>query len=151
VTYGGHGIWGWDDGSAPPIGHDNTGIPRPWQQALLLPAAEQLQHLTHVMRSLPWWQLQPAQAVLAVQPGNTKKRSFIAAARADDLLLLYLPENDLVEFKPEIAGPEAIATWINPRNGEQFVAQSEQNTVQFRTPGQGDWLLLIRQTSSISS
>ena len=45
VSYGGHGVWGWDDGTRPPTAHDNTGIPLAWQEALLLPAAEQIRHL----------------------------------------------------------------------------------------------------------
>lgn len=150
VTYGGHGIWGWDDGSAPPIGHDNTGIPRPWQQALMLPAAGQLQHLTQLMISLPWWQLRPAQDVLALQPGSDAKRYFVAAARAEDLLLLYLPDNDRVQLRVGTLGLNASAMWINPRTGHHLAAHSEQHedTLRFNTPGQGDWLLLIQHTAS---
>ena len=34
VTYGGHGVWGWDDGTAPPVAHERTGVPLPWREAL---------------------------------------------------------------------------------------------------------------------
>jgi len=150
VTYGGHGVWGWDDGSAPPIGHDNTGITKPWQQALMLPGAEQLRHLMHIMTSLAWWKLQPAQEVLAVQPGHDSQRCFIAAARTDDLLLIYLPENNHVQLKSDAVGAEATASWFNPRTGEQSAAPAdERDTItHFHTPGQGDWLLLIQHTAS---
>ena len=37
VSYGGHGVWGWDDGSAPPVAHPNPGVPLPWREALRMP------------------------------------------------------------------------------------------------------------------
>ncbi|MEP7190957.1 MAG: DUF4038 domain-containing protein, partial [Roseiflexaceae bacterium] len=37
VTYGGHGVWGWDDGTASPVAHPNTGVPLPWRAALRMP------------------------------------------------------------------------------------------------------------------
>ena len=153
VTYGGHGIWGWDDGSAPPIGHDDTGIPRPWQQALTLPGAEQLTLLVQNLISLPWWTFRPAQDVLAVQPGAETLRHFIATARTDDLLLMYLPENEDIQLKTETLPAELSATWINPRTGERLAAQSHQHDSisHFNTPGLGDWLLLIQRTSSTAS
>ena len=42
VTYGGHGVWGWDDGTKPPTDHPGTGVPLPWQKALTMPAAAQM-------------------------------------------------------------------------------------------------------------
>jgi len=102
------------------------------------------------MTSLAWWKLQPAQEVLATQPGHDSQRCFIAAARTDDLLLIYLPENDHVQLKSDAVGAEAIATWFNPRTGEQSAARAnERDTItHFHTPGQGDWLLLIQHTAS---
>src|SRR4029453_12487886 len=32
VTYGGHGVWGWDDGTRTPVAHPNTGAPLPWRE-----------------------------------------------------------------------------------------------------------------------
>lgn len=150
VTYGGHGIWGWDDGSAPPVGHPRTGTPKPWQEALHLPAAEQLRHLSQLFASLNWWELCPAPEVLAVQPGDAQPRRFIAASRAGNTLLLYLPENDQVEINASAFLAEVPATWFNPRTGELYPVQYQVDSSIYRlnSPGAGDWLLVIGATLS---
>ena len=72
VTYGGHGVWGWDDGTRPPVNHPNTGVPLPWRQALTMPGAEQMAHVAELFGSLPWWRLRPAPELVAVQPGSRR-------------------------------------------------------------------------------
>ena len=70
MTYGGHGVWGWDDGTAPPVAHPNTGVPKPWREALHLPGARQMRFLADCFASVPWWTLRPDQSLLSAQPGS---------------------------------------------------------------------------------
>jgi len=147
VTYGGHGVWGWDDGTQPPTDHAGSGTPLPWQKALTMPAAEQMKHLAHYFTSLDFWRLRPAPAVVVNQPGAQEPKRFIAAARSDkkDLLVLYVPEDRTVEVKLDLLPPSPNVSWYNPRTGETNTAVGvvTTSTVQFPTPSEGDWILQL--------
>lgn len=150
ITYGGHGIWGWDDGTRPPVDHPNSGTPLPWRQALLMPGALQMTVLARFFQSFDFWRLRPAPEVLASQPGIASPRRFISAAKSDqnDLMVVYVPEDRVVELQlsalTNMKG-SPVLTWVNPRNGERHaaVAVLGANTCQVPTPEPGDWLLLI--------
>jgi hypothetical protein len=148
VSYGGHGVWGWDDGTKPPIDHAGTGIPLSWQKALTMPAAEQMRHAFDFFNAIDFWRLRPAPAVLATQPGEREPRRHLAAARSEDgdLLVVYSPEERAVELKLGGLPPNFVSSWHNPRTGEKapVVAVVNDQTIQFATPGEGDWLLLLR-------
>lgn len=148
VTYGGHGIWGWDDGTKEPTDHPGTGIPLPWKQALTMPAALQMFHLAEFMGSLNWPKLRPAPAVVVNNPGVQKASKFIAAAKTDDkeLMVIYVPEERTIEVKLDSMPPSPNVTWFNPRTGEKSpaVAVVTANTCQFPTPSEGDWVLFMK-------
>ena len=146
VTYGGHGVWGWDDGTKPPTDHPNTGVPLPWRQALLMPAGEQMAHLFDFFNSIEWWRLRPAPESI-VNPGTTQNlRRYNAVARSDegDLLVVYVPQDRSVEILRKALPPVPQVTWFDPRTGEKHpaVAVVTEQSAQFPTPGDGDWLLL---------
>ena len=146
VTYGGHGVWGWDDGSGPPMGHPNTGTPLPWRDALKMPAAEQLQHLAQLFTSVDWWQLRPSPDLLAQpsSPGNSDK--FVAASSTvDGLALIYTPVEGCVELRRSAFPEDVSALWFDPRTGQRqsAVLQVTPESIQAQTPGSGDWILLL--------
>ena len=146
VTYGGHGVWGWDDGTQPPTDHKGSGIPLPWKQALTMPGAEQMAHVASLFTSIDFWRLRPAQHVLAEQPGTETATRFIMAAATPkgDLLVAYTPEGPTIVFKA--AGvPRGRATWHNPRTGERTTASAlrTEDVVRFDAPGAGDWVLVV--------
>jgi len=147
VSYGGHGVWGWDDGTKEPTDHPGAGKPDPWQKALTLPAAEQMKHLVHYFTTLDFWRLRPCSTVVVNQPGAQEPKRFIAAARTDqkDLLVLYVPEDRTVEVKLDMLPPSPNVSWYNPRTGETNTAVGvvTPNTVQFPTPSEGDWILQL--------
>jgi len=147
VTYGGHGVWGWDDGSGPPCDHPNTGTPFPWQEALLMPGAEQMAHLADTMTSLHWWKLRPAPELVAMQPGEADTRRFISACRSPDgdLAIIYVPEDRSVELCLDGLPRTLQATWVNPRTGERTpVGPITGIRVQrLQTPDEGDWMFLL--------
>jgi hypothetical protein len=148
VTYGGHGVWGWDDGSGPPVAHPTTGTPLPWRAALRMPAAEQVAHIAALFESIDWWRLRPAPELLAEQPGLADPARFIAAARSDagDLALVYLPEDRNVRLRVELLAGAAQARWFDPRGGAWQAAQAADDAAgHFATPGEGDWVLLLER------
>lgn len=145
VSYGGHGVWGWDDGTAPPVGHANAGVPLPWREAIGMPGAEQMRHVADAFTSIDFWRLRPAQGALAEQPGTDDAGHFIAVAASSerDLLVAYTPEVPAIVIQAD-AVPQGAATWINPRTGERTAASGERSggTIRFSAPGEGDWLLI---------
>jgi hypothetical protein len=150
VTYGGHGVWGWDDGTKPPVDHPSTGVPLPWKKALVMPAAEQMAHIARLFTSLEFWRLRPAPEMLVTQPGQQAPARFIAAARAEagDLAVMYVPEDRTVEVRFQSLPSSLDASWFSPRTGERspVVAVVNADSVQFATPSEGDWLLVLKST-----
>lgn len=148
ITYGGHGVWGWDDGTRPPTDHPGTGVPLPLPEALRMPGAEQMAHLSKFFNAMEFWKLRPAPDMLFAQPGKESPSRFIAAARSEagDFAVVYIPEDGSVELNQDRLPPRFAASWMNPRNGEgaPVVAVVSDNVLQFATPGEGDWLLMLR-------
>ena len=148
VTYGGHGVWGWDDGTKPPTDHPSTGTPLPWQKGLTMPAAEQMKFLYDFFTTNDFWRLRPTPMFVVNQPGAEKPGHFVAAARSDqkDLMVVYVPEDRTVEIKLDSLPPSPNVTWVNPRTGENSpaVAVVTTSTCQFPTPSEGDWILVMK-------
>lgn len=146
VTYGGHGVWGWDDGTRPPVAHPNTGIPLPWQQALRMPGAEQMRYLSAFFQSLAWWTLWPDQSLVREQPGVHDVLRFIAAARSEDgrLAVLYVPAGGPVHLNAARLALPLQVVWTNPRDGSRQagpVVSSQEATLM--APDEQDWLLVL--------
>ncbi|HEY2953129.1 MAG TPA: DUF4038 domain-containing protein [Verrucomicrobiae bacterium] len=150
VTYGGHGVWGWDDGSKPPTDHPSTGTPLPWKKALTMPGAEQMAHLAEFFTSIDWWRLRPTPGIVVNQPGRATPAKFVTAASTDlkDLVLVYIPEERTVEVLLDALPPSPTITWFNPRTGEKSpaVAVVTANTCQFPTPSEGDWIMWMKSS-----
>jgi uncharacterized protein DUF4038/uncharacterized protein DUF5060/collagenase-like protein with putative collagen-binding domain len=146
VTYGGHGVWGWDDGTKPPTDHPNTGVPLPWQKALLMPGAEQMVHLVDFFNSIEWWQLSPAPESVVNPAGSPRRYNAAARSEKGDVLVVYVPEDHNVEIRVKALPPDPQVTWIDPRTGAKHsaVAVVMEQIAQFPTPGEGDWLLLAK-------
>ncbi|MGH2369982.1 MAG: DUF4038 domain-containing protein [Chloroflexota bacterium] len=147
VTYGGHGVWGWDDGSGPPVAHPNTGTPLPWQQALEMPGAQQMRHLRAFLGAIPWWTLRPDQALLREQPGKEDVRRFVAAARSEDgtLAALYLPQGGSIRLDTTRLEPNTRVTWLNPRDGSRAEGPAlTGGEAKLEAPDAEDWLLVLQ-------
>ncbi len=148
VSYGGHGVWGWDDGTKPPADHGSTGVALPWRQALLLPGAEQMTHLAAFFTLIDFQRLRPAPEAVVNNPGAQSAKKFIAAARTEkkDLTVVYVPEERTVEILLDSLPPSPEVKWFNPRTGETSpaVAVVTDRTAQFPTPNEGDWILWMQ-------
>jgi hypothetical protein len=146
TSYGGHGVWGWDDGSRPPVDHPNSGTPLPWKQALVMPGAEQMAHVASLFTSIDYWRLRPAPDALSDQPGSSAPARFIAAAASSerDLLVAYTPEAGTIAVKTAVL-PQGRARWIDPRTGARSAAAPvvAGSVTRFDPPGAGDWVLLV--------
>lgn len=152
VSYGGHGVWGWDDGTHAPTDHPRSGIPLPWREALTMPAAEQVSHLVDFFTSITWWTLTPTPDMLAHQPGDEDVRHTILAARDDagTLAAVYMPFGGTLQLNAAQLAANVIGTWCNPRTGERQSAAPRTNDTDllaFASPDDEDWLLLLTSDS----
>ncbi len=83
VTYGGHGVWGWDDGTTVPENHPTTGVAKPWREALHLDGAEQVRHLAALFGAQStgggwcpprsWWR--SSRAAIGTSPPRAARRA----------------------------------------------------------------------------
>ena len=147
VSYGGHGVWGWDDGTKPPVDHPDSGVPLPWQEALLMPAAEQLAYLYDFFTAIPWWTLSPAPEILRDQPGmhNVHRYILASASESRDLVVCYTPVGGELRLDTARLADGLVATWCNPRTGERTPATAitAPGIVGYDTPDDQDRLLIL--------
>jgi hypothetical protein len=157
VTYGAHGVWGWDDGTKVPTDHANSGIPLHWRQALTMPGAEQMAHVAALFTSLDFWRLRPDPAVLAEQPGTAAAGRFIAAAATEsrDIVVIYTPASQTIAVSADAARGRASdlrssarsASWLNPRDGSRrrAPAKRDETSLRYEPPGPEDWILILKK------
>lgn len=141
VTYGHNWVWPWPVTPQVPEGHESLGEVRPWPEGVRAPGAQSMSVLRRIMARLEWWRLRPAIELLAVQPGETEPRQWIAAAAtADrDLAVLYLPTGGEVRLN---TGGTLHAEWVDPRTGAATDAGAV--TASMTAPDGQDWLLICR-------
>lgn len=146
VSYGGHGVWGWDDGSGPPTDHANAGTPLPWREALEMPGATGMRHVVDLFTSIEFWRLRPAQELLVEQPGAADASQFISVSASPerDLLVAYTPAASVVSLRVDAIAEGSQTFWVNPRTGERTPATAtvQRKTMQFTAPGDEDWVLV---------
>lgn len=151
VSYGGHGVWGWDDGTKSPTDHAGTGTPLPWKEALKMPGAEQVRYLKQFFDGIDFWRLRPAPQMLTKQPGDQSPERYVAIAKSveGDFAVAYIPSDRMIEVKLDQLPTRPQINWMNPRDGKRTPAVGvvTEGALQLPTPAEGDWVLLIRAGS----
>ena len=148
VSYGGQGVVNWDRSAGPKDPQNKLSELPMWRKALFMPAAKQMSHLAKLMNVIDFWRLRPEPKIVALQPGQESPRRFVAAAgtEANDLSLVYVPEDRTLELVREVLPRSPTVGWLNPRTGENNPAAAVEggSACQFQTPDPGDWLLLMK-------
>ncbi len=148
VTYGAHGVWYWSRKAEVPLDHPRSGVAQPWFECLNYPGARQMKILREVFESVEWWKLRPDRSLLSEDPEDPEFRSYIMPARSEDgrLALIYLPANPSVKLNLSKFTRVVTGAWIDPRTGQRTRAGKwkPRAGVELKTPGPGDWLLLLR-------
>jgi len=105
-------------------------------------------HAANFMRELPFWRLKPAPKLLTAQPGLETPRKFISVAASEqrDVIVAYVPASPSVQLAASVISARHQGTWFNPRTGKHVLAGSTSvgTNAVFRTPDDGDWVLLLR-------
>lgn len=144
VAYGGHGVWGWDDGTGTPFAHEHTGPSPSWREALDLPGATSMRHIAELMDTLPWTTFMPAPELLAEQPGYEDARHTVVASRGESgrLGVVYVPRGSRLRLALDPMAPLPRAAWFDPRTGER-ISTSVPSDGTIGTPDGEDWVLLL--------
>lgn len=145
-TYGCHPVWQMWEPKYPVHNHVRT----PWQQAIELDGAYQMQHLRTLMESRPMLQRIPDQSMLIEAPDPGDCARHVRAMRAADgsHAFVYTPTGEALRIDlSKLRGPVA-AAWYDPRTGESHpIGRSEPSHRQvFVPPTQGDqadWVLVL--------
>ena len=137
VGYGAHGLWSWETEPRVPIEHPNAGVAPIWREAMALHGSAQMGHLGSLVRSLPWWELRPAQELLGRQSERPAGHIAVASALDGGLLLAYTPlgEGILLRHTP------ATARWFDPRHGTCLPAEVGPDGA-YAPPAREDWVLV---------
>lgn len=144
-TYGNHNIWQMWQPGRDPISWART----PWTQALAHPGATQMGMMRHFLEAHGFPALEPAQQVLAAQPGGAGHQA--AAATADRrTILVYTPLGEPVALAPDPMRPAALrAYWFDPRSGAEIALGPVDGRAgqSFDPPGEpergNDWVLRL--------
>ena len=105
-------------------------------------------HAAAFMRELPFGKLRPAPKLLTTQPGLESPRKFVtvAATEQQNVIVAYVPASPSVQLAASAISARHQGTWFNPRTGKQVLAGGSTvgTNVTYRTPDDGDWVLLLR-------
>jgi hypothetical protein len=143
-TYGCNDIWQmWKRGDNPIIS-----AKLPWDEAIHLPGAGQMQYARMLIESGPYFDRIPDPSL--VEPPNTTGPDYLAACRAPDAryALVYFPTGKAASLRTFLLkGPRLAVRWYDPCNGEYLqvpgVEVTPWKTTQFIPPSVNDWILVL--------
>lgn len=145
-TYGCHDIWAFHD---PAKGRRFVDQRTPWQEALHLPGAYQVQHARALLESRPFLTRIPDQSLIV---GDALRGADHLQATRDaggTYALIYSPSGKPISVDlRKLTGTRVRATWFDPRNGKATPIGEFPNggTREFIAPTQGegcDWVLVL--------
>lgn len=152
VTYGHYSLWAWAserESVGQGIRRQAAEMLDPWWAVLDTPGTASMTILRRYFASGEWWNLRPAQELLAEQPGDRDSRHFLAAARtmSGDWTVIYLPAGGIVYLNPGVTSG-ASARWFDPRSGHWHAANALDEgggRETFVAPDASDWVLDLRR------
>ncbi|MBT6763353.1 MAG: DUF4038 domain-containing protein, partial [Prolixibacteraceae bacterium] len=127
VTYGANGVWPWLAEGEKILNHNDKGGVTGWRKSIEFPGSIQMGYLGEFIQKFDWWNLYPANEILANQPGEEKYNHWISVVKSSDdkTIIAYIPENcDVKLFNPK--GMKYSAQWFNPVTNEYSEAEIEQ-------------------------
>lgn len=150
-TYGHHSVWQmW----TPERGPVNNPL-NPWQEAILDPGAEQMQHGRALIESRPFLTRIPDDSVIEVDrvatavPGAGRYRMVATRDSEGGYLMVYTPlGRAFTVLTDKLPGKRLRAWWYDPRSGRATDLGEFDNVGSWRavtpTPGETlDWVLVI--------
>ncbi len=145
-TYGCHAVWQMYTTDREGI----NGPLRPWPVALDLPAANQVQHLKHLMLSRPFLSRIPDLDMVLNNPDSSMADQAIATRdREGKYAMVYFPEGGTRKISLEhLVGSTIKSWWFDPRTGISYPDAEilRKDHQEFTAPSAGkgsDWVLVL--------
>ena len=119
-----------------------------WRKALAWPSSRQVGYMKQFFAQIPWWELEPAPALILNQAKSPQQTMTLARSRDGSWLVAYLPENHDVKISLE-GMPEGMrGQWFDPVTNQYFPIAERieiRGEQTFPCPGPGDWVLLLNK------
>ncbi|MET0393788.1 MAG: DUF4038 domain-containing protein, partial [Chitinophagaceae bacterium] len=128
-------------------GAGSFGVNQGWKETITAPGAGQMQYLSKLLLSKPYWERMPDQS-LVMNSGDRYDR--LAATRGKKYAFIYTYTGRTIQVQMgKIAGMQVKASWYDPRTGNLARLGTFSNTgvKTFDPPGEeqagNDWVLVL--------
>jgi hypothetical protein len=108
VPLGSGGVWSFNKDSS---AYDY------WRKAVLWPSSGQMTIMRNFFASIEWWRLVPSHELIQNQPEDETLKMVVSIAREDELLLAYLPDNNIIKLDLTVFSGSLKGKWLNPVTG----------------------------------
>jgi hypothetical protein len=148
-TYGCHDIWQFYN---PDRFKQISWARTPWQKAMDLPGAGQMQYARALIESRPFLSRIPDQSVVVSDAGGGTDRVQATRDANGSYALVYSASGKpFTVDMTKLSGAKVKASWFDPRNGSTKVADEYSNAgrQEFVPPSSGpgnDWVLVLDDT-----
>lgn len=149
VTYGANGIWPWLQPGERILNHNDEGGVTGWRKSIEFPGSIQMGYLAGFIRQFDWWELFPANDLLAEQPGEDIFNHWISVVRSSDnkIIIAYIPHKSTGKlYNP--CGYKYSAQWFDPVSNEYYEAsinQEQATSMTYTHNFENDMLLVLRK------
>lgn len=152
VTYGANGIWPWLQPGELILNHNDKGGVSGWRKSIEFPGSIQMAYLAGFIRAFDWWNLYPANDILAEQPGEELYNHWISVVKSPDskTIIAYVPHRSRVKlYNPQ--GFKYSAKWFDPVSNDYSKAMIKQdlnNSIEVIHDFQNDMLLVLEKITA---
>ncbi len=148
ITYGANGIWPWLQPGERILNHNDKGGVTGWRKSIEFPGSIQMGYLAQFVNQFAWWNLFPANEILAEQPGEKTYNHWISVVKTSDdkTIVAYVPEKCEVKFfNPK--GYKYSAQWFNPVTNEYSDAEinPDVNSIQLTHDFENDMVIVLKK------
>jgi len=149
ITYGANGVWPWLAEGEKILNHGDKAGVTGWRKSIEFPGSIQMGYLAGFFKQLEWWNLFPANDILAVQPGEKAFNHWVSVLKTPDhkTITAYIPQKaDIELFNPE--NQTYTAQWFDPvSNSYQRAAiQNSHGRIRITQNFDHDMLILIKRS-----
>ncbi len=154
VTYGANGVWPWLRPGEKILNHRYKEGVTDWRKSIEFPGSIQMGYLAEFINQFEWWNLFPANEILAEQPGKKQFNHWVSVVKSSDdkTILAYIPhKTKVVLFNPK--GYQYSAKWFNPVTNKYSEAKTDNtknltNRLEFVHDFENDMILVLQKSAS---
>ena len=154
VTYGANGVWPWLRDGERILNHNYKEGVTGWRKSIEFPGSIQMGYLAEFINQFEWWNLYPANEILAEQPGEKQYNHWISVVKSPDnkTILAYIPhKSKVVLYNPN--GYHYSAKWFNPVTNKYSDAKinnagssnKQTNRIEFVHDFENDMIIVLHQ------